>query len=140
MLYYNMQDKIKADIIFYLHVIILLFGIIAPPILPKKYIKHVLVYLLLLILHWTIFGGCILTILEKHYLNETYGNTYINGFLDKVVRKFFNLKLSENSLIILSTFLVLWQTVIYLYRYTRNILITIVANVIFAGVFIKYLK
>ena len=139
MLYYNMKDKIKADIIFYLHVMILLFGIIAPPILPKKYIKYVLIYIFLIIIHWKIFNGCLLTILEKKYLNKPHIDTYKDGFLDSVFIRFFNLHLSELILKIISTSILLWQTIIYIYRFSNNLLLTFIVNLIYAAILIKYL-
>lgn len=134
-----MEDKIKADIVFYLHVIVLLFGIVAPPILPKKYIKYVLFYVILIIIHWKVFNGCILTILEKKYLHKPHINTYVGGFLDSVFIRFFNLHLSENALKIISTAILLWQTIIYIYRFTHNLLLTFVINLIYAMLLIKYL-
>lgn len=127
-----MNNKVKAEIVFYLHVMILLFGIIAPPILPKKYIKYMLIYLVLLIIHWKVFNGCILTILENKYLNKEYSNTYVGGFLDSVFIRFFNLHLSENTLKITSNSILLWQTIIYIYRFTNNLLLTFVINLIYA--------
>jgi hypothetical protein len=133
-----MNNETKGNIIFNLHVFTLCLSFILPVILPRKYLWIGPIYIILLILHWAIFGGCILSILEKKYLNEEYSPDYKGGFLDKTMKTYLNIDITEKQLFWTSTFLVMWQSIIYIFRYTLNIELTMFVNLVFFYFLINY--
>ena len=54
-----------ADLILYLHLVLLILICIAPFRLPAKYLKYYILFILLMILQWKYLGGCFLTNLEN---------------------------------------------------------------------------
>ena len=133
-----MLDKTKGELIFNIHVFVVIISFLLPVILPKKYLLIGILYVVLLILHWQIFGGCILTILERKYLNKKYSPEYKGNFLDKALKTYLKLDLAEKQLFWTSTFLVMWQTIIYTYRYTYNYEITMLINLVFFYFLVQY--
>ena len=130
--YYNIMNmmNLKADILYFIHVMIVLLSIIVPFILPLKYIKYHIFYVVVLILHWIIFDGCILSIMEKKYRNEEYPKNYKNNFFDKALNQFLFLDLNEIQLKYLSTFLLILPIIVYAYRLKYKIEHIIVINMI----------
>ena len=62
----------KENVLLAIHYILFIFNLLAPVLLPIRYIKKFLVYFLTIIVHWYFLKGqCIITYLGK---NKDHGN------------------------------------------------------------------
>tara|TARA_B100000575_G_C23049546_1_gene604179 strand:+ start:682 stop:1095 length:414 start_codon:yes stop_codon:yes gene_type:complete len=120
----NLTNKTKANIVFYIHLFLTTVNILLPLVLPKKYLKFGLLFALAIIIHWVIFDGCILTIIEHKYSKEPLTTDHKGQFLDRAIYKLTGLDLNETQLRYLTVSVTIFVVIIYSYRLTRNILIT----------------
>ena len=119
-----MNNKTKANLIFNLHIVVTIANLLLPVILPLRYLFIGLIFSAFIVVHWTIFKGCILTILENKYNNKQNHKTLKGQFVDRALNKFFGLDLSERQLKGLNLSMVVYIFSTYAFRYSRNILIT----------------
>lgn len=119
-----MNNKTKVNLIFNLHVVVTLANLLFPVLLPLRYLFIGLIFSAFIVVHWTIFKGCILTILENKYNNKQNPKSLKGQFVDRALNKFFGLDLSEHQLKALNLSMVVYIFSTYAFRYSRNILIT----------------
>ena len=114
-----MNPNLKANIIFWIHTFLTIVMLISPLLVPKRYLIFIIFYYIILILHWKIFGGCILSIVEKQLKNEKYKLEYKDGFLDRLIIKIFGLQLEEDKLRTINFMSTLFPLLVSVYRYTN---------------------
>ena len=70
-----LSRTILADIIKYIHILLILFILIGPFILPKKYLYYYIILVILIFLDWNdLDGQCILTRIEYWLRNNQWYN------------------------------------------------------------------
>ena len=108
--------EIKASWAFYIHVALVVIGLFLPFILPYKYIKGMLIFLGIIVLHWFFLNGeCILTYIDKKILGIKK-NTVDESFFYKLFQKYFNIKLTNLQSQMCGFLIVFYQVIIYLIR------------------------
>lgn len=92
--------KLIADLIRYIHIAMILFVFIGHSILPIKYLKYYLIFVIFIFLDWNDYDGmCILTKLEHYFrYNEWINKAPIEGgpeFFRPIFNKLFNINLTN---------------------------------------------
>ena len=96
------MDNPCADLIHYIHYLVVIFILTAHSLLPIKYLKYYLIFVIIIFLDWNdLDGQCILTRLE-HYVrtNEWVQKSAIEGgpeFFRPIVNKLFNVNLTHEQ-------------------------------------------
>ena len=109
-----MQPKVTW--VFYLHVILVILGLVLPFVLPYKYIKGMLIFLGIIVLHWLFLNGeCILTYIDRKLLGAK-DDSLEDAFFYKLFVKFFNIKLNNIQSQMCGFLIIFYQVVIYSIR------------------------
>ncbi len=97
-----MKNKSKANLVALLHIVLILFGIISLPLLfvITYWHKVVLGFIILIILSWVIFRGCLLNQLENKWRSTEIFNE--EGFIQHYMKKFLNINCSRRATRILT--------------------------------------
>ena len=110
------MNEVSYSIYFYIHVIIVILGLTLPIFLPKKYIKYMLLFLLLIIIHWYILNGeCVFSYLDRNS-NNIQKTDVQAAFFYRLFKRYFGVSLSENQTIIVTLVLMVYQFAVYFYR------------------------
>ena len=80
-----MINVFLAFIINWIHYLLILVGTLGWAILPANLLITFIIVLILIPIHWKLFGGCVVTKMERHLLGDDDPNVnFIEYELDKV--------------------------------------------------------
>lgn len=79
-----MLKTFLAFIINWIHYLIILIGTIGWAILPFEWLPFFMIFMVAIPIHWKMFGGCVVTKLERHLLDDDDPNT---DFIEYELRK-----------------------------------------------------
>lgn len=110
------MNEISYSIYFYIHIIIVILGLTLPIFLPKRYIKYMLLFLALIIIHWYILNGeCVFSYLDRNS-NNIKKTDLESAFFYRLFYKYFDVKITLNHTIIITLLLMIYQFAVYFYR------------------------
>ena len=111
-----LKQQLKTSAYFYLHILLVILGLVLPIFLHKKNLVYVLIFVLIVLLHWILLGGdCIISYLDRMM---TKRNVPIleESFFYKLFKKYFDIKIKNIHVQLLSIFLMLYIIIVCIYR------------------------
>ena len=132
----HIPDNFMGNLFFVLHIIIFIFTVVLPFVMPVKYLKYLLIFFALLLVHWVLFDGCILTIAENKQrdIEMKKNDPWKNSFAYNLLYRLFGIKASDNLLINMFYGIQTGQIFVIIFRMTRNIVKTILITFIWMSI------
>jgi len=120
-----MYNKILANIVHFIHIIILIVMIFGNFFISIKYLHYYIIALIIILILWNTIGQCPLTGIETSLRNETKFNFIVDEknepeFFRPLMNKFFNLKLTKNQADKINTSLVLLSILFSFYKLIKH--------------------
>jgi hypothetical protein len=111
-----LEEKLKTTWYFYLHILVIILGLVLPILIPKRKLVYLLIFILVILFHWILLGGeCILTYLERVQLKK-FKITLKESFFYKMFKKYFDLKLNKLQVDMFPIFLNLYMISVCIFR------------------------
>ena len=111
-----LKKTLKTSAYFYLHLLLVILGLVFPILLNKKYLVYVLIFVLVVLLHWILLGGdCIISYLDRTRLKRNV-LTLKESFFYKLFKKYFDIEITNLHVQLLSILLMLYIMVVCIYR------------------------
>ena len=111
-----LKQQLKTSPYFYLHIFLVILGLVLPIFLHRKNLVYVLIFVLIVLLHWILLGGdCIISYLDRMM---TKRNVPIleESFFYKLFKKYFDIKIKNIHVQLLSILLMLYIIIVCIYR------------------------
>lgn len=111
------EQKLKTSVFFYLHVLLVIAGLLLPILLQKKYLVYVLIFILVVLLHWILLGGdCIISYLDRMQVKKRETLTLDESFFYKLFKNFFGIKITNFQMQLCSVLLISYGIFVCIYR------------------------
>ena len=111
-----LQKKLKTSAYFYLHLLLVILALVLPILLNKKYLVYVLIFVLVVLLHWVLLGGdCIISYLDRMRTKRNV-LTLKEAFFYKLFKKYFDIEITNLHVQLLSVLLLTYTIIVCIYR------------------------
>ena len=111
-----LKQELKTSAYFYLHILLVILGLVLPIFLHRKNLVYVLIFVLIVLLHWILLGGdCIISYLDR-MMTKRNVPVLEESFFYKLFKKYFDIKIKNIHVQLLSIFLMLYIIVVCIYR------------------------